>query len=174
MRWVWERKTFASDLKDVNKFEEKLAKEIYRDFYTVLGWNSEKKLKFKKKKIPKDEIYQTMEQSPVKSSESWSYIIQMLHMVSYLHCQQKAFPLKKLLLYMCVKHSTFRKVKDNIHFFTCSMFLVIFLLLGTLVLLSACLFVLFCFYAGGRQKNRKMQSVHNTEFQKWFFSSFRE
>lgn len=91
-------------------------------------------------------------------------------MVSYLHCQQKAFPLKKLLLYMCVKHSTFRKAKDNTHFFTCSMFLtIIFLLLRALVLLFACLFVLFCFYAGGKQKNRKMQSVHNTEFQKCFF-----
>lgn len=42
--WVWKRKTFPSDLKDANKFEDKLAKEIYRDFYTLLGWNSDKKL----------------------------------------------------------------------------------------------------------------------------------
>lgn len=43
MRLVWERRTFASNLKDMSKSEEKLSKEIYRDFYTVLGWNSDKK-----------------------------------------------------------------------------------------------------------------------------------
>lgn len=77
---------------------------------------------------------------------------------------------KKLLLYMCVKHSTLRKAKDNVYFFTFSTFLVIiFLLLGTPVLFFVCLFVLFCFYASGRQKNWKMQSVHNVECEVFFF-----
>lgn len=71
---------------------------------------------------------------------------------------------------MCVKHSTLGKAKDNIYFFTFSTFLVIiFLLLGTPVLFFVCLFVLFCFYASGRQKNWKMQSVHNVECEVVFF-----
>lgn len=154
MRKVWEGRTFASDLKDVNNSQDELSQKAHRDFYTVLGQNSDKKHqdKFKKKVIPKGEIYQIVEQSPVGGGES-----QMVWIISfkcftwkYIYTvNSKHFHLKKLLLYMRVKQSVFRTVKDNILFISTILFPVIICLqVGTNVWsLLKCVFLCFALFS---------------------------
>lgn len=146
MRLVWERRTFASNLKEMSKSEEKLSKEIYRDFYTVLGWNSDKKHQVQeKKKNPKGEIYQTVEQCPAKSSESRMVLVTSFKCFTWYHIytvNRKYFYFKNCC-YICVSSTLHLEKQKTI--FTFSLVLCFLLLFSYNWEHLYCFLCLFCF-----------------------------